>query len=314
MRAYIRSRLIGCAMMAATLGAACQAEAKTLKSVGVTVVDLGNPFFGAIAKAIGAKVKEVAGPTAKTLVVSGDYDLGKQSIQIDNFIQSGVDLIVISAVDSKAIGAAIKRAEAAGIAVVAVDNTADNAQATITTDNVTAGKQACGYLVDKLGGQGNLLIVNGPPVSGVIDRVKAARRCCPGPTSRSCPTIRTASGPVRAVLTSPTPCSSPIPRWTGSSPSTIHPQSGPTSPSNSSTGTGVIITTVDGSPDVEGALRGDTAIVASSAQLPAALADAAVQAGRDLVEGKTLQQPSILVAPKLITRDNVSAYKGWNGN
>lgn len=73
--------------------------------------------------------------------------------------------------DSQAIGAAIKRAEAAGIPVVAVDSTADGAQATITTDNVTAGKQACEYIAEKLNGEGSMLIVNGPPVSGVIDRV-----------------------------------------------------------------------------------------------------------------------------------------------
>ena len=52
---------------------------------------------------------------------------------------------------------------------------APTAQATITTDNVEAGRQACGYIADKLGGKGNVLIVNGPPVSGVIDRVKGCK-------------------------------------------------------------------------------------------------------------------------------------------
>src|SRR5690606_6815575 len=112
--------------------------------------------------------------------VSGDYDLGKQSTQFDNFIQAGVDLILVSAVDSQAIGASVKRAEAAGIPVVAIDNTADGAQATITTDNVTAGKQACEYLAEKMGGKGNLLIVNGPQVSGVIDRVKGCKEVLAG--------------------------------------------------------------------------------------------------------------------------------------
>lgn len=56
-----------------------------------------------------------------------------------------------------------------------MDNTADGAQATITTDNVTAGKQACEYNAEKLNGEGNMLIVNGPPVSGVIDRVAVCK-------------------------------------------------------------------------------------------------------------------------------------------
>lgn len=174
MRHLVSRLAMGCVISSAAIVGASAAHSKELTSVGVTVVDLGNPFFGAIAKSIESRVKAIA-PNTKILVVSGDYDLGKQSTQFDNFIQAGVDLILVSAVDSKAIAASVKRAEAAGIPVVAIDNTADGAQATITTDNVTAGKQACQYLADKMGGKGNLLIVNGPQVSGVIDRVKGCK-------------------------------------------------------------------------------------------------------------------------------------------
>ncbi len=76
--------------------------------------------------------------------------------------------------------------------------------------------------------------------------------------------------------------------------------------------TGIIITTVDGSPDVEDALKGNTMIEASSAQLPADLAAAAVDAGLALIRGETLAETSILVSPALITRDNVAEYQGWN--
>lgn len=291
------------------------AEAKTLKSVGVTVVDLGNPFFGAIAKGITEQVRQVAGPDAKTLIVSGDYDLGKQSTQFDNFIQSGVDLIVVSAVDSKAIGAAVKRAEAAGIAVVAVDNTADNAQATVTTDNVTAGKQACGYLAEKLGGKGDVLIVNGPPVSGVIDRVKGCKDILQAHPaikilSDNQNGIGTREGGLNVTNALLTANSKVDGIFTINDPSAI----GADLAIKQQHRSGIVITTVDGSPDIESALKGDTHIIASSAQLPSALASAAVDAGRDLVEGKPLAQASILVAPKLITRDNVATYKGWNSN
>ena len=76
--------------------------------------------------------------------------------------------------------------------------------------------------------------------------------------------------------------------------------------------TGIVITTVDGSPDIEAALKGNTMIEASSAQLPSALAAAAVKAGVSLLKGEKLAEPSILVAPELITRENVGSYKGWN--
>ncbi|PIO97183.1 Periplasmic binding protein/LacI transcriptional regulator [uncultured Pleomorphomonas sp.] len=289
------------------------ATAKDLKLVGVTVVDLGNPFFGAIAKSIEAKVKEVGGADARTLVMSGDYDLGKQSTQFDNFIQAGVDLIVVSAVDSKAVGAAVKRAQAAGIPVVAIDNTADNAQATITTDNVTAGKQACQYIADKLGGKGNLIIVNGPPVSGVIDRVNGCKQVMADHPdikilSDNQNGIGTREGGLNVTTALLTAHDDVDAIFTINDPSAI----GADLAAKQLRRTGIVITTVDGSPDIEAALKEKTQIEASSAQLPSELANAAIDAGAKLLNGETLAEPSILVAPSLITRDNVGDYKGWN--
>ncbi len=311
MKHYAKS--LGAALMLATaLTVAPQiGAAQELKSVGVTVVDLGNPFFGAVAGAIEKRVKAVS-PDAQVLVVSGDYDLGKQSTQFDNFIQAGVDMIIVSAVDSKAIGAAVERAKAAGIVVVAVDNTADGAQATITTDNVTAGKQACEYIAQKLGGKGNVIIVNGPPVSGVIDRAAGCKEVLAaspdikilsdnqnGIGSREgglnvTTGLLTANDDVNAIFTI-------------NDPSAI----GADLAAKQLGRTGIVITTVDGSPDIEDALKGDTMIEASSAQLPAKLAEAAVDAGIALKKGETLANPVVLVAPALVTRDNVGDYQGW---
>lgn len=310
MRRFVSAGLLLATVAVAPLQAAM---AKDLKSVGVTVVDLGNPFFGAIAKSVEAQVKEAAGADAKVLVVSGDYDLGKQSAQFDNFIQAGVDLIIVSAVDSKAIGAAVKRAEAAGIPVVAIDNTADGAQATITTDNVTAGKQACEYIAKKLNGKGNLLIVNGPPVSGVIDRVKGCKDVLAATPdikilSEDQNGIGTREGGLNVTTGLLTAHDDVNAIFTINDPSAI----GADLAAKQLNRSGIVITTVDGSPDIEAALKGNTMIEASSAQLPSALAGAAVKAGIALLNGEKLSEPSILVAPKLVTRDNVGEYKGWN--
>lgn len=310
---YTKLAAAACMIATALTALPLATQAQELKSVGVTVVDLGNPFFGAIAQSIEAKVKEVGGADAKTLVVSGDYDLGKQSTQFDNFIQAGVDLIIVSAVDSKAIGAAVKRAEAAGIPVVAIDNTADGAQATITTDNVTAGKQACEYIATKLNGEGNMLIVNGPPVSGVIDRVAGCKEVIaehPGITilSDNQNGIGTREGGLNVTTGLLTANDDVNAIFTINDPSAI----GADLAAKQLNRSGIVITTVDGSPDVEDALKGDTMIEASSAQLPAALASAAIDAGLALVKGEPLAETNILVSPALVTRDNVADYKGWN--
>ena len=150
------------------------AEARDLKSIGITVGSLGNPFFVTIAKGAEAKAKEI-NPNVKVLAVSADYDLNKQFTQIDNFIASGVDLILLNAADAKAIEPAVRKAQKAGIAVIGVDVAAAGADATVQTNNVQAGEVACQYIVDKTGGKGNVIIQNGPQVSAVIDRVKGCK-------------------------------------------------------------------------------------------------------------------------------------------
>lgn len=109
-----------------------------------------------------------------TLVSSG-YDLGQQVSQIDNFIAAKVDMIILNAADSKGIGPAVKRAKEAGIVVVAVDVAAEGADATITSDNTQAGEMACKYITDRLKGKGNVVIINGPPVSAVQNRVEGCQ-------------------------------------------------------------------------------------------------------------------------------------------
>jgi len=143
-----------------------------LTSVGVTVGDLGNPFFVQVGEGAEAGAKQIGGDDVETTVVSSGYDLNQQLNQIENFVSSGVDLILLNAADSEGIAPAVIQAKQAGATVVAVDVAAEGGvDATVTSNNVQAGELACQYIADRLEGQGNVVIINGPPVSAVIDRV-----------------------------------------------------------------------------------------------------------------------------------------------
>jgi len=65
-------------LLAATLLSAGVAQAKELKSIGVTVGDLANPFFVHITKGAGMKARQLAGDNVKVTLVSSGYDLGQQ--------------------------------------------------------------------------------------------------------------------------------------------------------------------------------------------------------------------------------------------
>ena len=86
------------------------AETKKLDSVALTVGDLGNPFFVQIAHGAEAQAKHINGKV-KFTALSSNYDVNNQTNQIDNFISSNVNLILLGAADSKGIAPAVLRAK-----------------------------------------------------------------------------------------------------------------------------------------------------------------------------------------------------------
>src|SRR5438128_3563995 len=161
----LKKSLLSGVAMAFALSAA-PAFAKDLKSIGISLGSLGNPFFVALSKGAEFEAKKT-NPNVKMTAVGFEYDIGKQVTQIDKFIAAGVDMILLNPGDPKAVGPAVKKAQADGIVVVAVDTAAEGADATVTTNNVQAGEISCQYIADKLSGKGDVIIENGPQVSAV---------------------------------------------------------------------------------------------------------------------------------------------------
>ena len=285
--------------------------AKEVTSIGLSVGSLGNPYFVAVGKGV-ADAAHAIGPNVKVTTTSADYDLSKQASQIDNFIASGTDLILVNAVDPNALLPAIRRAKAAGITVVAVDVTAAGADATVQTDNVKAGAIACDYMVDKIGGKGNVIIQNGPQVSAVIDRVKGCKEVlAKHPEVKLLSSDQDAKGSrdgglnvMQALLTR---FSDVQGVFAINDPQAI----GSDLAARQLNRTGIVITSVDGAPDIVGALKGKTQIQASASQDPYTMGKLAVETGRDILAGKKPESPMILMQPKLVTRDNVGEYPGW---
>ncbi|WP_426129080.1 ABC transporter substrate-binding protein [Pseudomonas sp. DWP1b1] len=287
-------------------------EARELKALGISMGSLGNPYFVTLADGATARAKEL-NPNVKVTSVSADYDLSKQFSQIDNFISSKVDLILINAVDPSAMASAIKKARDAGIVVVAVDVDAKGVNATVQTDNVEAGKLACQYLVDKLSGKGNVIIQNGPQVTAVTDRVKGCKAAlAAAPDIKVLSDDQDGKGSREGGLNVMQGYLTRFPKIDGlfaiNDPQAI----GSDLAAKQLKRSGIIITSVDGAPDIENALKTETQIQASSSQDPWAMAQTAVNVGNDILNDKAPAEAVTLLTPKLITRDNVATYSGWS--
>jgi ribose transport system substrate-binding protein len=287
------------------------ASAKDLKAIGITVGSLGNPFFVALTKGAEQEAKKI-NPNVKVTATSADYDLNKQFTQIDNFIASGVDMILVNAADPKAIAPAIKRAQAAGIVVVAVDVAAAGADATVMTNNPQAGQIACQYLADKIGGKGNVIIENGPQVSAVIDRVKGCKEVlAKHPGIKILSDDQDGKGSREGGLNAMQGYLTRFPDVQGVF--TINdPQAiGSDLAAKQLHRSGIVITSVDGAPDVVPAIKGNTSVQASASQDPGEIGRRGVEVGYQIMNGKKPENPMILLPSTLITRDNVAEYKGW---
>ena len=305
--------LLGGLAMLATPTA--KAADKVPVNVGITVGTLANPFFVPLVE--GAKSAVVAAnPKARATVVGADYDLAKQTNQMNSFIAAGVNLIMINAVDVNAIAPAIKRAKDAGIVVGAFDVAAKGADVTVMTNNRQAGDIACAYLAEQIKGHGKVVIINGPPVSSIIDRVagcKAAFAKVPGveilSDDQDGKASRDGGLTVMHALLTRFPHIDAV--FGANDPTAI----GADLAAKQRGRQDMVIAGVDGSPDMLAAMKGgDTRIVASASQDPYGMAKQATDLAIAVMQGKVPAQPVMLLDTTLVTKDNVATAKGWGGS
>lgn len=305
----ISKRLLLSCALAVSLGGA--AWAKDLNAVGLTMGSLSNPYFIALVEGATQKAHEI-NPKAKVTAVSSEYDLGKQSTQIDNFIASGVDVILVAAADPHAIAASVQRARAAGIVVVAVDVEADGADAAIETDNIKAGQISCEYLAKKMDGEGKVAIQWAGPASSSVARVEGCKKAL-------------AAYPKISVIDDihDTKCQRDLgmdvmltqlqhyPDIKGVFPICEPAAIGVNLAATQMHRDDIIITSVDGSPDATQALKSKTLLAGTASQSPREQGRLGVETGYGLMNGKQPEVKVRMLPPQLITRDNVDSYKGW---
>jgi ribose transport system substrate-binding protein len=299
-------------LVAGVLATPTLAETKKLDSVALTVGDLGNPFFVQIAHGAEAQAKHINGKV-KFTALSSNYDVNNQTNQIDNFISSNVNLILLGAADSKGIAPAIMRAKQAGVTVVAVDVGAEGGvDATVTSNNKQAGTKDGAYVAERLKGKGQVVIVNGPPVTAVTDRVAGFLE-----EIKKHPDIKILSqdqnaggsrdGGLRVMSDLLTAFKQIDAVFAINDPTAI----GCDLAAKQAQRKEFFIVGVDGSPDIVPFLKDPTSLIAATAaQDPYLMAEEAVKIGYDIMQGKKPKEELTLIPVGLITRENVDRYAG----
>jgi ribose transport system substrate-binding protein len=103
-----------------------------------------------------------SGVTKELVVESADVDVQGQAQQIRNLINKGVNAIIINPNSQTALNSVIKEAKDAGIVVIAVDQEISAPEAVnVVIDQTEWARTSAKWLVDQLGGQGNVVVING---------------------------------------------------------------------------------------------------------------------------------------------------------
>jgi len=207
------------------------------------------------------------------------------------------------------------RAKQAGVIVVAVDVGAEGGvDATVMSNNRQAGERDGKYVAERLKGNGQVVIVNGPPVTAVTDRVAGfldAIKQYPGIKILS--QDQNAGGSRDGGLKVMTDLLTAFPKidavFAINDPTAI----GCDLAAKQAQRKDFFIVGVDGSPDIVPFLKDPNSLIAATAaQDPYLMAQEAVQIGYNLMQDKKPKEEPTLIAVGLITRENVHRYAGWS--
>lgn len=133
------------------------------KTIGVSVADQKSLFYVAAVDGMKQAAKAAG---YKLVVLSADNNSSQQVNQVQDLITQQVGALIFTAQDATSAAAGVKLANDAKIPVVAVDQKPESGNGKlatyIATDSVKAADKLCTWLFDKIGGSGDIAILQGP--------------------------------------------------------------------------------------------------------------------------------------------------------
>jgi ribose transport system substrate-binding protein len=138
---------------------------------GFSIMNGENPYFAAVKQGFEDRCKELG---IDFVSVDAKYDSQTQYSQIENFIASGFNGIMVAPVDHTSLMPVVNAAKEKGIIVVGEAQPIENASANVIVNDyeygVTNGTIVAKWINEQLGGQGRVVIISQDNVEAVIQR------------------------------------------------------------------------------------------------------------------------------------------------
>ncbi len=152
----------GCGKKEQQTGQAPEATPKKKWTIGMSQCNLGEPWRVQMNKDVEEAAKQHA-DEIEVIFKDAQNKTEVQQAQVREFIQMGVDLIIISPKEARPLTKPVAEAYQKGIPVIVLDRKVEGDQYTcfIGADNVKIGREAGKYLVKLLGGKGKVVELKG---------------------------------------------------------------------------------------------------------------------------------------------------------
>ena len=147
-------------------------------TIGFSNAGLGDSWRVVMLHSLEASAAKHKDQIKKLIITDAGHDDAKQVADIQDLISRGVDLLIVSANTQQALDPAVSQAMAAGIPVVMVDRrvASDNFVTFVTASDAMMGRLFAQWIVEKLHGKGNVVMLAGQAGSSPSEnREKPAR-------------------------------------------------------------------------------------------------------------------------------------------
>jgi len=155
--ALFTSVLIGCNQSRTNESGKAGNEKKFI--IGCTMLSMQNEFVVNVSDEMEAKAKQLG---VELITVDAERSALKQVEQVESFIAQGVDAIVMNPCEVEASSPAVKLALDAKIPIINVNSeTSTKPTAFVGSDDTESARIAMNYIVKKLNGKGNIIMMHG---------------------------------------------------------------------------------------------------------------------------------------------------------
>lgn len=148
--------------VAALLVAVSSAASAAGEKIGLVVSTQNNPFFVTLKEGAVQKANELG---YELIVLDSQNDPSKELGNVEDLLVKGVDVLLINPTDSDAVVSSVRAANRSKIPVVTLDRAANGGKVVshVASDNVLGGEVAGNYIIEKLGGKGKVVELEGIP-------------------------------------------------------------------------------------------------------------------------------------------------------